>query len=200
MSGRHGDRPGPHAWDHDLAVAPFDRLEGGRRSRRGNERPDERDRSERGGARTRRVPQQSPACHRLAAVGRFDGKRALVLGVANKRSIAWAIARRLADEGARARVHVPGRADRGERARACRVGRSKLVTACDVRSDEDIERVFKETAEAWDGSSTCSSTRSRSPPPRISRAASPTRRATVSGWRSTSAPTRSSPLRARPSR
>ena len=30
----------------------------------------------------------------------FSGKRALVLGVANKRSIAWAIARRLAEGGA----------------------------------------------------------------------------------------------------
>ena len=32
--------------------------------------------------------------------GRFDGKQALVLGVANRRSIAWAIAHRLAEEGA----------------------------------------------------------------------------------------------------
>ena len=32
--------------------------------------------------------------------GRFEGKRGLVLGVANKRSIAWSIAKRLADEGA----------------------------------------------------------------------------------------------------
>ena len=30
-------------------------------------------------------------------MGQFDGKRGLVLGVANKRSIAWAIARRLAE-------------------------------------------------------------------------------------------------------
>ena len=30
--------------------------------------------------------------------GRFEGKRALVLGVANRRSIAWAIAERLAAE------------------------------------------------------------------------------------------------------
>jgi enoyl-[acyl-carrier protein] reductase I len=30
----------------------------------------------------------------------FQGKKALVLGVANKRSIAWAIAKRLADGGA----------------------------------------------------------------------------------------------------
>ena len=32
--------------------------------------------------------------------GAFAGKRALVLGVANKRSIAWAIAQQLADGGA----------------------------------------------------------------------------------------------------
>jgi enoyl-[acyl-carrier protein] reductase I len=33
--------------------------------------------------------------------GAFEGKRALVLGVANKRSIAWAIAQVLADGGAK---------------------------------------------------------------------------------------------------
>ena len=32
--------------------------------------------------------------------GAFAGKRAVVLGVANRRSIAWAIARQLADGGA----------------------------------------------------------------------------------------------------
>ena len=33
--------------------------------------------------------------------GPFEGKRGLVLGVANRRSIAWAIAKQLADGGAR---------------------------------------------------------------------------------------------------
>ena len=28
---------------------------------------------------------------------------------------------------------------------------SKLVTPCDVRADEDVDRVFGEVAEAWDG-------------------------------------------------
>ena len=99
-----------------------------------------------------------------------------------------------------ARVHLPGGANRGQRARAWR-GRSgsPLVTSCDVRSDDDVARVFSEVSDTLEGSSTCSSTRSRSPPPRISRAASPTRRATVSGWRSTFRPTRSSPARAPPS-
>ena len=84
--------------------------------------------------------------------GRFEGKRGLVLGVANKRSIAWAIARRLADERRAARVHLPGRADREERPRARRDrSTSPLVTACDVRSDEDVARVFGEVGEAFGG-------------------------------------------------
>ena len=99
---------------------------------------------------SRRVP-ESLDSHRLARVGRFDGKRALVLGVANKRSIAWAIARRLADEGAELAFTFQGERIEGNvRELASSVG-SKLVTPCDVRADEDVERVFAETAELWDG-------------------------------------------------
>ena len=133
----------------------------------------------------------------------FAGKQGLVLGVANKRSIAWAIARRLADEGAGARVHVPGRTDRGgtvrELAETCR--EPARHGECDVRSDDDLVRVFSEVAEAFDRGldllvhSVAFATR-----PRISRAASRTRRATASGWRSTSVPTRSWPARGRRSR
>ena len=84
-------------------------------------------------------------------MGRFDGKRALVLGVANKRSIAWAIARRLAEEGALLAFTFQGeRIESNVRELASSVG-SELVTPCDVRSDEDIARVFAETATAWDG-------------------------------------------------
>ncbi len=45
MSGRHGDRPGPHARDLDLAVAAFDRLESSGCGSREHERHEERDRS-----------------------------------------------------------------------------------------------------------------------------------------------------------
>jgi enoyl-[acyl-carrier protein] reductase I len=84
-------------------------------------------------------------------VARFNGKRALVLGVANKRSIAWAIARRLADEGAELAFTYQGeRIEQGVRDLAGSVG-SKLVTECDVRSDDDVARVFREVAETWDG-------------------------------------------------
>ena len=85
-------------------------------------------------------------------MSRFAGKRALVLGVANKRSIAWAIARRLADEGAELAFTFQGeRIERGVRELADTVAASKLVIACDVRSDDDVARVFREVGELWDG-------------------------------------------------
>lgn len=82
---------------------------------------------------------------------RFEGKRGLVLGVANRRSIAWAIARRLAEEGAELAFTFQGeRIEQGVRDLAETVG-SPLVTACDVRSDEDVARVFVEVGEAFEG-------------------------------------------------
>src|SRR6187402_519939 len=82
---------------------------------------------------------------------RFEGKQALVLGVANRRSIAWAIAERLAAEGAQLAFTYQGeRIEKSVRDLAATVD-TKLVTACDVRSDDDLDRVFAETAEAFGG-------------------------------------------------
>jgi len=82
---------------------------------------------------------------------RFEGRSALVLGVANKRSIAWAIAKRLAAEGARLAFTYQGeRIERTVRDLAETVG-SPLVTSCDVRADGDLQRVFEEVGEAFDG-------------------------------------------------
>ncbi|MEN3342886.1 MAG: enoyl-[acyl-carrier protein] reductase [Actinomycetota bacterium] len=83
--------------------------------------------------------------------GAFAGKRGLVLGVANKRSIAWAIAQVLADGGARLAFTYQGeRIEKSVRDLAGSVG-SPLVTACDVRSDEEVARVFAEVGETFDG-------------------------------------------------
>jgi len=85
-------------------------------------------------------------------VGQFDGKRGLVLGVANRRSIAWGIARRLAEEGAELAFTFQGeRIEQGVRELAETVS-SPLVTGCDVRSDEDVARVFDEVGAAFGGS------------------------------------------------
>src|SRR5437016_7090319 len=84
-------------------------------------------------------------------VGGFEGKRGLVLGVANRRSIAWAIAKRLADGGAQLAFTYQGeRIEKSVRELAESVS-SPLVTGCDVRSDDDVTRVFGEVGEAFGG-------------------------------------------------
>jgi len=81
----------------------------------------------------------------------FEGKRALVLGVANKRSIAWAIARRLADGGAELAFTYQGeRIEQNVRDLAASVS-SPLVTELDVRDDGAIARVFSEVSDTFGG-------------------------------------------------
>ena len=81
----------------------------------------------------------------------FQGKRGLVLGVANRRSIAWAIAQRLAAGGAKLAFTYQGeRIEKGVRELADSVG-SPLVTECDVRSDDEVARVLGEAGEAFGG-------------------------------------------------
>jgi enoyl-[acyl-carrier protein] reductase I len=82
---------------------------------------------------------------------RFAGKTGLVLGVANRRSIAWAIAQRLAEGGATLAFTYQGeRIEKNVRELAEGVS-SPLVTECDVRADADLERVFTEVGEAFGG-------------------------------------------------
>ncbi len=83
--------------------------------------------------------------------GAFEGKRGLIMGVANKRSIAWAIAQQLADGGASLAFTYQGeRIEKSVRDLAESVN-SPLVTECDVRSDDDIARVFGEVSDAFGG-------------------------------------------------
>jgi enoyl-[acyl-carrier protein] reductase I len=83
--------------------------------------------------------------------GRFEGKTGLIMGVANRRSIAWAIARRLADEGATLAFTFQGeRLEKNVRELAEPVA-SPLITSCDVRSDADVGRVFGEARETFEG-------------------------------------------------
>src|SRR5665213_154688 len=83
--------------------------------------------------------------------GAFEGKRALILGVANKRSIAWAIAKRLADGGAKLAFTFQGeRIEKNVRDLADSV-QSPLVTELDVRDDAQIDRVFAEVGDVFGG-------------------------------------------------
>jgi enoyl-[acyl-carrier protein] reductase I len=97
----------------------------------------------------RKVPHLSRSTVKVAPV--FEGKNALVLGVANKRSIAWAIAKRLADGGAKVAFTFQGeRIEKNVRELADSVS-SPLVTELDVRDDAAIERVFAEVSAVFGG-------------------------------------------------
>jgi enoyl-[acyl-carrier protein] reductase I len=83
--------------------------------------------------------------------GAYEGKRGLVLGVANRRSIAWAIAKRLAEGGAELAFTYQGeRIEKNVRDLAETVN-SPLVLECDVRSDADVDRVFTEVGNTFEG-------------------------------------------------
>jgi enoyl-[acyl-carrier protein] reductase I len=80
--------------------------------------------------------------------GMLDGKRALVAGVANKRSIAWAIAQALHGAGAELAFTYQGeRLEGSVRKLAAEVG-SEDVIECDVSDDESIDRAFAAVAAA----------------------------------------------------
>jgi len=78
----------------------------------------------------------------------LNGKLGIVFGVANKRSIAWAIAQTWAGAGARLAFTY-----QGERLRenveelAGTFGPDTLILPCDVTRDEDIAAVFKTVGE-----------------------------------------------------
>jgi enoyl-[acyl-carrier protein] reductase I len=81
----------------------------------------------------------------------LDGRRALIFGVANRRSIAWAIAQALAREGAEVAFTFQGeRIEQGVRDLAATVN-SPLVLPCDVTRDEDVDAVFAAVDKVWNG-------------------------------------------------
>ena len=78
------------------------------------------------------------------------GKRGLVMGVANERSIAWGIARVLAGHGAQLAFTYQGEAF-GRRAvpLAKSVG-SEIIVSCDVTNLAAVDNVFAEIRKTWD--------------------------------------------------
>ena len=75
----------------------------------------------------------------------LEGKTGIVFGVANKRSIAWAIAQAWAREGAKLAFTYQGeRLKDNVEELAGTFGADTLILPCDVTKDEDIARVFSE--------------------------------------------------------
>jgi len=79
----------------------------------------------------------------------MQGKRGLIMGVANDHSIAWGIAKTLAREGAALAFTYQGEA-LGKRVKplAQSIG-SSLVLPCDVEDIASVDAVFSEIGRAW---------------------------------------------------
>ena len=81
----------------------------------------------------------------------FASKVGLVVGVANKRSIAWAIARAAAAEGATIVLTYPSeRLEENVRELAATL-EHVVVLPCDVTSDAQIDALFAEIGQRFDG-------------------------------------------------
>ena len=80
----------------------------------------------------------------------FTSKCGLVVGVANKRSIAWAIAQATASRGARLALTYQGRFE--EHVNELSQGLAQpLVLPCDVSSDDDIAKVCEKVDQEFGG-------------------------------------------------
>lgn len=87
---------------------------------------------------------------RSSRAGLLEGKKGLIIGVANQNSIAWACAKALSDQGMECAFTYQGEMmrDRVEKTTAA-LGDNVLRFDLDVREDDQIERVFDELRDRW---------------------------------------------------
>jgi len=79
----------------------------------------------------------------------MQGKKVLIMGVANDRSIAWGIAQQLIDQGAELAFTYQGEAlEKRVRPLAESAG-SKIVLPCDVTDEASIQSVFDTLKKEW---------------------------------------------------
>jgi enoyl-[acyl-carrier protein] reductase I len=81
----------------------------------------------------------------------FTGKHGLVVGVANKRSISWAIAQAVARRGARLALTFQGRFEDHVHDLSQGLEQPPMVLPCDVSSDADIASVFEKIDQEFGG-------------------------------------------------
>lgn len=88
----------------------------------------------------------------------FEGKKGLIIGVANDRSIAWAIAKEIMEQGGVCGfTHLPDRVDDERQRNRRRVSQltedypenAKFLIPLDVQNDENIQTVMKTTEEQF---------------------------------------------------
>lgn len=81
----------------------------------------------------------------------LQGKKALIFGIANDKSIAWAIAKAFQEQGAELAITYAGEAFEKRVRPLAESLNAKAVLPCNVTSDEEIKAVFTELGKIWDG-------------------------------------------------
>ena len=85
----------------------------------------------------------------MAGNGLMKGKKGLIMGVANAKSLAWGIAKAVADEGAELAFSYQGEVlEKRVKPLAEGVG-SKLVLPCDVTDEASLNAVFDTLKKEW---------------------------------------------------
>ncbi|MDT8320254.1 MAG: enoyl-ACP reductase [Xanthomonadales bacterium] len=82
-------------------------------------------------------------------MGFLEGKRALIVGVASPRSIAWGIAEAMHEQGAELAFTYQNDKLKPRVEKIAEITGSNIVIPCDVASDREIEDAFAELAEHW---------------------------------------------------
>src|ERR1700690_4397787 len=87
---------------------------------------------------------------RVVRMGLMSGKKGVIFGVANDKSIAWGISRKLHAEGATlAFTYLNEVFEKRVRPLAESIG-ADLILRCDVTKDTDIEGVYTEIEQKWE--------------------------------------------------
>lgn len=84
-------------------------------------------------------------------MGLLEGKKAVIFGVANEKSIAWAIAEQFKKEGAELALTYANETLAKRVIPLAESINAELVLPCDVRSDEEIQALFDGIRDAWGG-------------------------------------------------
>lgn len=83
-------------------------------------------------------------------MGILEGKRALIVGVASNRSIAWGIAQSMHREGAQLAFTYQNERLRERVEKFAAEAGSEITVPCDVASDQEIQEVFARLHDYWD--------------------------------------------------
>ena len=79
----------------------------------------------------------------------MKGKKGLIMGVANERSIAWGIAQKLSEAGAELAFTYLGDALKKRVIPLAEKLNSKVTFSCDVEKKEDVKKLFENIRSKW---------------------------------------------------